>query len=134
MTGISENITDSGISHASLLDSVNDGVATADIGMDFMPPIFTMAFIAFSSYKDEGLALYEKARSAGERTGRSYILYLFGNGVAALSNVWWLGALSTLASSFISDNGARKYGFYTKMKEIEKNNQNVIKRLSFNNE
>jgi hypothetical protein len=75
---------------------------------------------------------FDKNKEFAEQLVSDYEKHV--NGVATLSNVWWLGVLSTLASSFISDNGARKYGFYTRMKEIENNNQNVIKRLSLNNE
>ena len=53
MSGVSEGITNSGISNASLEASLDDAVDAANINMSFSPPWFTLALIAFTSYKDE---------------------------------------------------------------------------------
>jgi len=68
MSGVSEGIINSGISNASLEASLDSAVDASNIDMDFSPPWFTLALIAFTTYKDESLTLYQKARSAGDRT------------------------------------------------------------------
>ena len=67
MSGISENIAKGSISNAELMETLDQAVDAAELSMDFTPPLFALAFIAFTSYKDESLTLYEKARSAGDR-------------------------------------------------------------------
>jgi len=129
MSGISENITNGAISNADLVDSLEKAVDSSEITMDYTPPIFTLAFIAFTSYKDESLTLYEKARSAGDRSGKTYLSYLIGGGVAAITNTWWLGVLGSVSSRILSDSGNRKYETYEHLKEIEGTNQLVIGRL-----
>ena len=34
-----------------------------DIDMDVLPPIFTLAFIAFTSYKDDSMTLHQKSKN-----------------------------------------------------------------------
>jgi hypothetical protein len=129
MSGISENITNGSISNVELVDALEKAVDASELTMDYTPPMFALAFIAFTSYKDESLTLYEKARSAGDRSGKTYLSYLVGGGVAAITNTWWLGVLGSVSSRILSDSGNRKYETYVKLKEIEKNNQFLIKRL-----
>ena len=129
MSGISENITNGSISNADLVDTLGDAVDASELTMDYTPPMFALAFIAFTSYKDESLTLYEKARSAGDRSGKTYLSYLVGGGVAAITNTWWLGVLGSVSSRILSDSGNRKYEIYVKLKEIEKNNQLIIESL-----
>lgn len=76
MNGISEGITSGAIANADLADQLDKAADAAELSMDFAPPIFTLAFIAFTSYKDESLTLYEKARFAGNRSGKAYLSYL----------------------------------------------------------
>lgn len=129
MSGISENITNGSLSNVELVDALGNAVDASELTMDYTPPMFALAFIAFTSYKDESLTLYEKARSAGDRSGKTYLSYLLGGGVAAITNTWWLGVLGSVSSRILSDGGNRKYETYVKLKEIEKTNQLLIKRL-----
>jgi len=129
MSGISENITNGAISNTELVDALEDAVDASELTMNYTPPMFALAFIAFTSYKDESLTLYEKARSAGDRSGKTYLSYLVGGGVAAITNTWWLGVLGSVSSRILSDSGIRKYEMYVKLKEIEKNNQLIIESL-----
>ncbi|MCG7869713.1 MAG: hypothetical protein JAY74_25500 [Candidatus Thiodiazotropha taylori] len=128
MSGISESIMNGVISNADLLDTLENAVDLSDLTMDYTPPIFTLAIIAFTSYKDESLSLYEKARSSGDRSGKAYLSYLIGGGVAALTNTW-LGVLSSVSSRIISANGRRKYVVHEHLKKIEQINQLLIDRL-----
>lgn len=129
MSGISENITNGTISNVELVDALENAVDASELTMDYTPPMFALAFIAFTSYKDESLTLYQKARSAGERSGKTYLSSLVGGGVAAITNTWWLGVLGSVSSRILSDSGNRKYETYEKLKEIESNNQKIIENL-----
>ena len=129
MSGISENITSSSISNADLVDTLNDSVDATDLTMDYTPPVFALALIAFTSYKDESLTLYEKARSAGDRSGKTYLSYLIGSGIAAITNTWWLGVLGSVSSRMVSDSGNKKYEMYEALKNVESVNQKIIAKL-----
>jgi len=129
MSGISENITNGSVSNVELVDALGGAVDASELTMNYAPPMLALAFIAFTSYKDESLTLYEKARSAGDRSGKTYLSYLVGGGIAAITNTWWLGVLGSVSSRILSDSGNRKYETYVKLKEIEGNNQLLIKRL-----
>lgn len=129
MSGISENITNGSITNIELIDALDDAVDASKFAMNYTPPLFALAFIAFTSYKDESLTLYEKARSAGDRTGKTYLSYLIGGGVAAITNTWWLGVIGSVGSRVLSESGSRKFEVYENLKDIEENNQIIIERL-----
>lgn len=129
MSGISENITNGSISNVELVDALENAVDASELTMDYTPPMFALALIAFTSYKDESLTLYEKARSAGDRSGKTYLSYLVGGGIAAITNTWWLGVIGSVSSRILSDSGNKKYEMYEKLKEIEHINQKLIDGL-----
>jgi hypothetical protein len=129
MSGVSENISNGQLSNAELEDVLQDAVDSAELSMNFAPPIFALAFIAFTSYKDDSLTLYEKARSAGDRSGKTYLSYILGGGVAALTNTWWLGVLGTVASRILSDSSSKKHDMYEQLKLIEERNQLLLEKL-----
>lgn len=129
MAGISENIQNSSITNTELIDVLNESVDASELVIDFAPPMFSLAFIAFTSYKDDSLTLYEKAKSAGDRSGKTYLSYLVGGGIAAITNTWWLGVLGSVGSRYLSDSGDRKYETFKKLKEVEVNNQSIIDKL-----
>jgi hypothetical protein len=126
MSGASESVLNSGITNASLEDALTDAEDHADLSMDFTPPWFTLAIIAFTTYKAEDLTLFEKARSAGDRTGKTYLSYLLGGTLAAVTNTWWLGVVGSVASRFIADEGARRRAVFEKMKSVAKKNDEII--------
>lgn len=128
MSGVSEGIINSGISNASLEASLDSAVEASNIDMDFSPPWFTLALIAFTTYKDESLTLYQKARSAGDRSGKAYLSFLVGGAVGAVTNTWWLGVVGTVASRFVADEGKRRRAIFDKMKEIAKANDRILER------
>lgn len=130
MSGVSESmITNSGISNASLEDALAEGVNAADISLDFSPPWFTLGLIAFTTYKAEDLTLFEKARSAGDRTGKAYLSYLVGGTLAAVTNTWWLGVVGTVGSRFLADEGARRRAIFDRLNKAAKTNGEVIAKL-----
>jgi hypothetical protein len=129
MSGVSENISNSAISNVELIDVLDNAVDASELTMDYTPPVFALAFIAFTSYKDDSLTLYEKARTAGDRSGKTYLSYLVGGGVAAITNTWWLGVLGSVSSRIFSDSGNKKYETYKKLLETERGNQRVINKL-----
>lgn len=129
MSGISENITNGAITNVELIDALDDAIDASELAMDYTPPLFALAFIAFTSYKDESLTLFEKARSAGDRTGKTYLSYLIGGGVAAITNTWWLGVIGSVSSRMLSEGGDRKFEIYEKFKDVEESNQVIIERL-----
>jgi len=129
MSGISENITNSSISNEELIDNLDGAVDASELAMDWTPPLFTLAFIAFTSYKDKSLTLFEKARNAGDRTGKTYLSYLIGGGIAAITNTWWLGIVGSVGSRLLCEGGNRKLKIYEKLKDVEENNQVIIERL-----
>ncbi len=129
MSGISENITNGAITNVELMDALDDAIDASELAMDYTPPLFALAFIAFTSYKDESLTLFEKARSAGDRTGKTYLSYLIGGGVAAITNTWWLGVIGSVSSRMLSEGGNKKFEIYEKFKDIEESNQVIIERL-----
>ena len=129
MNGISEGITSGAIANADLADQLDKATDAAELSMDFAPPIFTLAFIAFTSYKDESLTLYEKARSAGNRSGKAYLSYLVGGGIAAITNTWWLGVVGSVGSRYMSDEGLRKAELFERLKKVYEVNQDIIDRI-----
>lgn len=129
MSGISENITNGAISNVDLVDALGNAVDASELTMNYAPPVFALAFIAYTSYKDESLTLYQKASSAGDRSGKTYLSYLVGGGIAAITNTWWLGVLGSVSSRILCDGGNKKYETYVNLKAIEKNNQLLIMKL-----
>lgn len=130
MSGVSEGIVDGGISNASLDAAMDSAVGAAKIEMGFAPPWFTLALIAFTSYKDVSLTLFQKARAAGGRTGKTYLAYLVGGAVGAITNTWWLGVVGTVASRYLSDEGQRRRAIFEKLKEVARNNDVILSRIN----
>lgn len=128
MSGVSEGIIDSGISNASLEASLDEAIDASNVDMSFSPPWFTLALIAFTTYKDESLTLYQKARSAGDRGGKAYLSYLVGGALGAVTNTWWLGVVGTVASRYISDEGKRRRAVFDKLKAVAQSNDQILER------
>jgi hypothetical protein len=128
MSGVSEGIINSGISNTSLEAFLDSAVEASNIDMDFSPPWFTLALIAFTTYSDESLTLYQKARSAGDRSGKAYLSFLVGGALGAVTNTWWLGVVGTVASRYVADEGKRRRAIFDKMKEIAKANGRILER------
>lgn len=129
MAGVSDNIANGGISNMDLSDRVESAASSASLDFDFVPPILTLAFIAFTSYRDESLTLYEKAKGAGDRSAKAYFSYLVGGGLATITNTWWLGVLGSVSSRYMSDVGLRKVKLVESLNQAIESNQRIINRL-----
>lgn len=130
MSGVSDNLLNSHISDSSLNELLDSSVDAVDIGMIWSPPWFTLALIAFTSYKDASLTLFQKARSAGDRTGKAYLAFLIGGSVASVSNTWWLGVLGTVTSRYLSDKGKQKKALFDRLRTIAKQNDTILEKLA----
>ena len=130
MSSVSENITNSGISLSTMTEQVELAVDGVNLSIDFTPPAIALAFIAFTSYKNDSLTLYEKAKHAGSRSGKTYLSYLIGSGIAVITNTWWLGILGSVTSRYISDSGLCKYELTNQLKKTKSSNQKIINQLS----
>lgn len=129
LSGISEGLINSGISNLDLVDSLDAAAGATTIDFTFMPPWFTLAFIAFTSYKAESLTLYRRLELAGDRTGRAYLAYLIGGGVAALTNTWWLGVLASISSRYMSETALRNAKLHERLTKTRLSNRLIIERL-----
>ena len=129
LSGVSENVVESGIANVDLEQSLEDAISSTDISMDFTPPIFSLALIAFTSYSEDNLSLYEKSQIAGERSGKSYLSYLIGGGVAVLTNTWWLGLFGAVTSRYLSDSGIKKAVIIKEMEAVYAKNTEIIKKI-----
>lgn len=129
MSGISDNIANGQISNEELINALEDSVDATDISIDFTPPILTLAFIAFTSYNEKNLTLFERAKKAGDRAGKTYLSYLVGNGLAVVTNTWWLGVIGSIGSRLISDQGERKFEVYKKLEQIQSTNQKILDQM-----
>ncbi|MGC6505696.1 MAG: hypothetical protein ACON39_03880 [Coraliomargaritaceae bacterium] len=124
LSGGGNMIHNSGISNVALDTALVGAVESTNIKFGFAPPWFTLALIAFTTYKAEDLNLYQKAQSAGDRSAKAYLSYLIGGTLAAATNIWWTGVLATIASRYIADKGNKRRALYNKLKQlIEKNSQ-----------
>ena len=129
LTGVSESLVNSDMSNEDLSSFIEAEVGDTASSIDFAPPVVTLAFIAFTSYRDENLTLYQKAQTFGDRSGKAYLAYLVGGGAAAVTNTWWLGPLATIASRYLADEGLRKLKLVNQLSKIYKKNQDIIKKM-----
>jgi hypothetical protein len=129
MGGVSEGIINSGISDESLEQALDGAASSAGVEMSFSPPWFTLALIAFTTYKDESLSLYQKARTSGDRAGKAYLCYLLGGTLAAVTNTWWLGMVGTVVSRYTIAEGKRRRAIFDKARAVARANDKILGRL-----
>ncbi len=129
LAGVSDNVAHSNVSNEDITEYVESSIKDGSVGFEIAPPALTLAFIAFTSYRDEGLTYYEKARSAGERTGKAYLSYLIGGGVAVATNTWWLGPVVSVSSRYVSNLSQRKAELVRALRDAKETNQKVIDRV-----
>ena len=108
---------------------LGDAVAAGDVAADFMPPVIALAFIAFTSYRDENLTIYQKARAAGERSGAVYLATLIGGFIAEVTDSFWLGVLGTIGSKLLGDQAADRARLIALLKRTKKTNQRLLEQL-----
>lgn len=130
MNGAADHIANSGIADADLTAQVLDAVDGAQYQMDWTPPVVSLALIAFTTYTLKDADLYEKARSFGDRAGKSYLCYLFGSVVLACTQTWWLGLAAGITSRFVVARGRRQRELYQELRRVWEMNERLIGRLS----
>ena len=128
MSGVGLEVTNSGISNAVLEDAVSDAALAGDVAADFAPPIISLAFIAFTSYRDDNLTLYQKARKAGERSGAVYLATLIGGLIAEGTDSFWLGVAGTFASKLFGDKTVKRAKLIDLLKRTKSTNQVLLDR------
>lgn len=132
MKGISDGLINSGTSNQDMINYVTKTTGLTDSGLDladFTPPVLSLAFIAFSSYRDPKLKDYiEKTQSGGLRFGKSYMAYLLGVGVTTLTNTWWLGLAASVLSRATCDEGYRRFELMRQMRKAKRKNRIIIGR------
>lgn len=129
LSGTDDQLINGGITNDSLEQAVEGAVSSSELSMNLAPPIFSLAVIAFTSYSDENLSLYEKSKMAGERSGRAYLSSLIGGGVAVLTGTWWIGVIGSMASQYYCDSGAKKSMTITQLQAIKEKNSKLITKL-----
>lgn len=122
-------VTDSGVTDAALTEQVTGAVDSADISMDWTPPLISLALIAFTTYSKKDMEGYQKARILGERYGKSYVACLVGGGVSVLTQTWWLGLLAGVGSRYLAGRGKRQRLLYKRLKQMYKNNAELIDKM-----
>ena len=126
MNGAADHVANSGITDADLTHHVTDAVDGSQIHMHWTPPVISLALIAFTAYTLKEATEYEKARNFGNRAGKSYLTYLIGGGVAAMTQTWWLGLLAGIGSRYLAGRGRRRREVYQELVEVTKVNDRVL--------
>lgn len=129
MQGLSDHVTDSGISDVGLEHIVNGASDSATLAMDWMPSSLSLALIAFSAYSQKGLDEYEKSRNFGERASKSYLSYLAGGALAVATHAWWLGVIGGMGSRFLVGAGREKRKQLASLNQLIRANDQVLARL-----
>lgn len=129
MQGLSEQVTDSGISDSALQQVVSDASDGAIPQFDWMPSALTFALLAFTAYSQEGLDAYEKSRNFGERASKTYLAYLAGGALAVATGTWWLGVLGGMGTRFVIGSGRAKRERLTSMQTLIRANDLTLARL-----
>lgn len=129
LNGAADHVANSGITDAALTHHVTDSINGSEIHMHWTPPVISLALIAFTAYSLKDVTEYEKARNFGERAGKSYLTYLIGGGVAAMTQTWWLGLLAGIGSRYLASRGRNQREVYQRLKQVTVTNEVILKRL-----
>jgi hypothetical protein len=126
MNGAADHVASSGISDVALTHNVLDATDAGHIQMHWTPPVISLALIAFTAYTLKDATEYEKARSFGTRAGKSYLSYLVGGSVAAITQTWWLGLLAGIGSRYLAGRGRSQREAYQELLRIAEVNDRVL--------
>ena len=126
MNGAADHVANSGITDVDLTHHVTDAVDGAQLHMHWTPPVISLVLIAFTAYTLKDANEYEKARNFGNRAGKSYLTYLIGGGVAAMTQTWWLGLLAGIGSRYLAGRGRRQREAYLELVTIAEVNDRVL--------
>lgn len=129
MHGAADHVSASGIENVDLENIVRDATEQSTIQMHWTPPLISLALIAFTTYTLKDADNYEKAIHFGDRSGRSYLAYLIGGGVAAVTQLWWLGLLAGIASRYLAGRGKAQRDAYQQLDSLIAANETMLKKL-----
>lgn len=129
MNGAADHVSGSGITDADLTQHVTEAVDGTQIQMHWTPPIISLALIAFTAYTLKDANEYEKAHNFGNRAGKSYLTYLIGGGVAAVTQTWWLGLLAGVGSRYLAGRGRRQREAYQELVRVAEVNESVLRHF-----
>ena len=129
LMGTAEHVTDSHIANHALDAAVNGGIDQALGTMHWTPSVISLAIIAFSAYNSDGLTNYEKSKTFGERSAKSYLAYLAGGSIAVMTGTVWIGILGGIGSRFVLGSGRKKRERLDQMKTLIQTNELVINRM-----
>jgi len=130
LIGAAEHVQAAGITENELAVALDSACDDVGLSFDFDVPILSFALIAFTSYRLKDLNVYQKAHYAGARAGKSYLSYLIGGGVAAVTNTWWLGIVACLSTHVLCAKGKRKRAIISQLKDLKQTNYQYIKRVN----
>lgn len=128
MNGAADSVMASGIDNADLTGHLEQAVDNAAYHMDWTPPIISLALIAFTSYTLKDADAYSKARSFGDRAGKTYLTYLFAGMVMSITQTWWLGLLAGVGSRYAAHTGRKQREAYRELERISHTNEKLIDR------
>ena len=131
MTGISDGVSNTGLFNADLIEELDGAITAGEAGLDLMPPVITLAFIAYTSYKDENIPLYDKARSAGERSGAVYLAMLIGGTVGEYTDSLWLGVAMTIGTKLFGDKAVERAKMIETLRSTKAANRRILNRLEY---
>lgn len=126
MNGAADHVMNAGISNADLTNHVIESIDGSAIDMHWTPPIISLALIAFTTYRHDELTDKEKMKFFGERSGKSYISYLVGGSVAAITQTWWLGLVAGIGTRYCAVKGSQKRDVYHKLEQIVHTNDKLL--------
>jgi len=130
MQGLGDNVIDGGMTNAELIATIDGSMEDASSDIDFIPSAAMLALIAFSAYSDENLSSYQKYHEFGERSVKTYVAYLAGGSIAAMTGTLWLGILGGMGSRLLLDTGKDKVEELERIERLIETNKTVIARLS----
>ena len=129
MNGAADHVMHSGMTNSDITHAVSDSVDNTAIHMHWHPPVISLALIAFTAYTLEDADAYGKARHFGDRSGKSYLAYLIGGGVASLTQTWWLGMLAGIGSRYLASRGRKQREAYQGLAQVIKTNGLILQHL-----
>jgi len=127
MNGAADHVSGSGITDADLTHHVTEAVDGTQIHMHWTPPVISLALIAFTAYTLKDATEYEKAHNFGNRAAKSYLTYLIGGSVAAVTQTWWLGLLAGVGSRYLAGRGRRQREAYQELVKVAETNESVLR-------
>ncbi len=129
MNGAADSVLDSGISNADVTQSVIESADQSTLDMHWAPPVISLALIAFTAYTLKDADIYQKSKNFGERAGKSYLCYLVGSGIAATTQLWWLGLMAGVGSRYLASQGQRQRDKYYELQQIMVTNENLLSSM-----